>query len=50
MGVTTLIGPVIAPRGTDVTIRVVLSLTILAEMPSKVTLVAPPRLIPVIVT
>jgi hypothetical protein len=50
IGVTTVIRPAFAPGGTEVTMRVALSLTILAEVPSNDTLVAPPRLMPVIVT
>ena len=49
-GVTTVIGPVVAPDGTEVTILVALSVEITAGVPLKLTLVAPERLIPLIVT
>jgi hypothetical protein len=46
----TLIGPVFAPVGTEVTILVALSLLIFAAVPFKLTAVAPERLIPFSVT
>ena len=48
--VVTLIGPVVAPAGTFVLIVVAVLETIRAETPLKVTAVALPRLVPVMVT
>ena len=49
-GVFILILPVVAPVGTFVLILVAASLVIVAETPLKLTLVAPSRLLPLIVT
>jgi hypothetical protein len=49
-GVVTLILPVVAPAGTDVSIRVAETRVKLAAVPLNRTLVAPPRFVPVIVT
>jgi len=49
-GVVTVIFPVFAPVGTAVTSLVALSLVILAAVPSKLTAVAPERLMPLRVT
>ena len=48
--VVTVIGPVVAPAGASVTISVAVSETIRAVVPLKATLVARPRLRPVMVT
>jgi hypothetical protein len=49
-GVVTLILPVVAPAGTDVSIRVAETTVKLAVVPSNRTPVAPPKFVPVIVT
>src|SRR3989442_1129807 len=50
LGVLTLIGPLLAPLGTVAVIWVLVFTVKLATVPLKVTLVAPPRLLPLIVT
>jgi hypothetical protein len=49
-GVVTVISPNLAPAGTAVASSVALSVAILAAVPSKLTAVAPERLIPLSVT
>ena len=50
LGVVTLMVPVVAPAGTVVVIVVAELVPMAAVVPLNVTLVAPPRLVPVIVT
>lgn len=50
LAVLTVILPVVAPVGTGTTIFVAMSLVIVAAVPWKVTLVAPDRPVPLIVT
>jgi hypothetical protein len=50
LGVVTLTGPVVAPLGTVVVISVLETTLKVAALPLKVTLVAPVRLLPRIMT
>lgn len=50
VNMVTLMGPLVAPVGTLVVILVAVSVVVTADVPLKLTALAPNRLVPVIVT